>query len=230
MAAKKTTAQDLLGEDTTPTEDVDKTPKDEEEETPVDIDTSALKKEVTETVSKELVDKLNKTLVGEPVTEADTPWGKEGRNPKSWDEVANYMVEKSEKVREEKAKQTEKQQKEAADANVKAWNQIWDAEIHDLQEAGSIPKIEDKSNPNDPGIKAIQRLFEEATKMTTEGRLPTKSLKVAYYEVVSKMKQEPPGGNAPVFGQRTPTAPDKGPGYSYEELHNTSMDDILSGS
>jgi hypothetical protein len=225
-----TKTEALLEEETkvTPEKEV---PQEQEKE--LDIDTSALQEEVRSTVSKQIVSDMVTKLKGEAPSDEDVPvWEKEGRNPKSYKEIAEYAVTQFDRRQTEKEKEITRQEKlqhEAETRNqeeaLKTQNQIWDQEIAFLQENNLMPKIVDKNSKDDEGVKAARDLFEKAINLVKEGKLPSKSLIAAYYQSTPKPKAEPP-----VFGRKNagPVGEVGEPGYTYGEIHGSkSFQDIL---
>jgi len=211
------------------------TPETTEED--LEIDTTQIEAEVT----KKVTEKLLKSLTGgseEDVTSAtgeQSPWAKEGRNPRDYDEIAEWTTQLALK-RQEEARTKEVEENEAKEAEASklqqeravAFNKYWDGQLNELYEADKLPKIEDAENENDLGIKARKSLFTKMIEVNEQrvkdGKEPIYSLKEIYYE---HPINEEPGMSAPVSAGRG-SVPAEGEGYEY--VGNKSFFDILKGA
>jgi len=212
------------------------------------LDTSEMEQRIYEKVQKETVDKITKSLKGEDATEeevsdykkfANETWKKEGRNPtyeEALEFVSNKAIENIEKRQAEKI-QKENEQSEAqkrAEAEREAnLNKYIDSELEDLVSSGKLPKVVDKSDENDPGVKArravFQAMMEVNTKRASEGKDPIYSPKIVYYEHYKSPIEQPAGADAPISGGRSGVHTDGDNRASYKEIHNKSFLDLMLG-
>ena len=219
-------------ETTTETPTVKVEPKEEPE-----VDISAIEAEVTKKVS----DKIIKSLTGGSEAEIEgalgeqSPWAKEGRNPKDYDEIAQWATDLALKRQEaqkaeetEKAKEQEKEATKLQTERAEAFNKYWDTQLNELYESGKLPKIENAKDENDLGVKARKAMFSKMIEVneqrTKEGKEPIYSLKEIYYE---HPINEEPGMSAPVSAGRG-AVPAEGEGYEY--VGSKSFLDILKGA
>ena len=222
-------------ETTTETPTVKVEPKEEPQEPEVDI--SAIEAEVTKKVSERII----KTLTGGSEEEIkgalgeQSPWAKEGRNPKDYDEIAQWATElalkKQEAVKAQETEDAKEKEKEAAKLQTEraeAFNKYWDTQLNELYEGGKLPKIKNAEDENDLGVKARKALFSKMIEVneqrTKEGKEPIYSLKEIYYE---HPINEEPGMEAPVSAGRG-AVPAEGEGYEY--VGNKSFLDIIKGA
>ena|SRR3990167_396099 len=207
----------------------------EPKEPEVDIEeiVTEVKKTVSESIIKALTGGSEADVTG--ATGEQSPWAKEGRNPKDYDEIAQWATElavkKQEAVKAEEAEKAKEQEKEAAKLQTEraeAFNKYWDTQLNELFEAGKLPKIEDPKNEDDIGIRARKSLFSKMIEVneqrTKEGKEPIYSLKEIYYE---HPINEEPGMFAPVSVGRG-AVPAEGEGYEY--VGSKSFLDILKGA
>src|SRR3990167_6248738 len=202
-----------------------------------EVDIKAIEEQVTKSVSERIV----KSLLGgseEEVTTAtgeQSPWAKEGRNPRDYDEIAEWSAQLMEKKQTEaKAQeQTETTEREAAQVAAQAeratsFNKYWDTQLNELFEGGRIPPITDVKNENDPGVVARKDLFTKMIEVNEQrvkdGKEPIYSLKEIFYEHYSN---EEPGMSAPVSAGRG-TVPAEGEQYEY--VGKQSFFDILKSA
>ena len=220
------------------------TPEPQETKPEPQIDVEELKKETIRETSQAIVDKISKGL-GLTQEEQDksqaeglvAPWEKEDRNPKSYKEVAEFSADLAEWKRQqaevksqEEAKQAEATQKQTNER----WNKYWDEQVEDLINSGKLPKVEDKDNPNDPGVVAKKALYQKMWEVTQErvkgGKQPISSLKEIFYEHYEDPSAQPAGADAPVsLGKKAVSGGDS-KDYSYDEIHDQPFEKIIAGS
>ena len=222
----------------------------------VEIDTQPIIEEVVAKVTEDFDKKLPKAdkiaddvrdgiiekLTGGKDKEDQSPWQKEGRSPKSYDEVAEWGTEKAKKeLRQEIEEKDKVQAKKDNDAKAvetkrqEDWNKYWDGQIEKLVSEEKIPapseEIQAKLTDNkplteeekeDPGIKARADIFRLATENKEN------NLELVYYKHFSK-ETKPAGASAPVIGSRKAVTPSgEQSEYTYEEVHNAkTMHDLL---
>jgi hypothetical protein len=225
----------------TPSEDEDKkTPLKDKEELEKEPEKPAIDPEkLKEDISHATTEKIVRALVGEdkdkddPDQELVSPWKKENRNPKDYDEIADWSVKKKEildrrtKEVEEKAnKEKETKTKEYQENYKKAFNKYIDEQLEDLHAANKLPRIKDKDDKNDYGLVCRKKLFETMMevnkKRITEGKTAITSIKEIFYEHYQAPDQ-PAGDDAPVSPGGGGTPPSKNDDdYSYLDVHGKS--------
>ena len=213
-------------------------PLEEPKETP-EVDVTALKEEVT----KEVTEGIAQRLIGERKPEEElSPWEKEGRNPKDYDEIANYVADLTQKriaeqqaeVRkeeeEERARQTEYQQKTNEE-----WNTYWNEQLEDLRAQDKLPKVVKADDEKDAGRVAergiFNQMFQLNIKRNAEGKVPITNIKEFYYEHYKNPTDQPPGADAPISGGRKSVDEGKNKEeYTYEEINSARNFEDLLGS
>lgn len=157
--------------------------------------------------------------------------------PKSYDEIV-------ERAKAETTAEIEKRQKEQAEAQkkqfeesekqkqerVESMKKTWDEQISRLEETG-LPKLEEsiaKKIQNgeklseqelaDPAVQARRQLYSIAS----ENKEP--NLELVYYKYMQGRTNI--GANAPVGGARKSVTPQNDTPFTYEEIHNTPLEDI----
>lgn len=227
------------------------------------LDTDTIKsmaQEISQATAQEVV----KGIVGDgkPETKVEkdeleelmetAPWVKDNRNP-TYSEVIKWTVEQStprikQQIMAELQAEAEAEEKalaEAEVAKVKEQEQAntelfgkWDRQLAILEQAGDLPAIVNKADPNDEGIKARAKLFEyvrqDALNATKEGRQPVTDLtemfaahksdfvKPAEDKVINRAKNAPvTGGNKGVGNTQTDE-------IDYNEIHNMDIRTLVS--
>jgi len=108
--------------------------------------TRTVSPKISEQVSKDVTEKIVQSIQGKTGPQSDAPWAKEGRTPKSYEEVAEYgkqkaieemkkVLEEREKAQEEKTRKMSEEEKDRA----KKWDEYWDRQITKLTQEGKIP-------------------------------------------------------------------------------------------
>lgn len=214
-----------------PKEEVKEEPKKTEEEKPVEIDTSEIKKEI----SQDVTDKIVQALTGgkkEEDLSVKSPWAREGRNPRDWDEVAEWTKEqakaelKAEREADDKLKNEQQAQLEQkTQESIKQWNEYWDSQTNDLRATGKLPAITNKDDENDPGVKAQRELFKQLKEVNeqrvTKGLPIITSVKEFFYEGYKAPNSQPSGADAPVSGGKTATISGSEDEFAYEDVHQS---------
>lgn len=202
-----------------------------------EVDISAIEAQVTKSVSEKII----KSLTGgseEEVTGAtgeQSPWAKEGRNPRDYDEIAEWTTQLALKKQEEqKVKEQEENKVKEEEASklqterAESFNKYWDGQLNELFEGGKLPPITDPKNENDPGVQARKDLFTKMVEVNEQrvkdGKEPIYSLKEIFYE---HYNNEEPGMSAPVSAGRGATGQESGEDYEY--VGKKSFFDILLG-
>ena len=214
-------------------------PLEEPKETPPEIDTAALK----EAVRKEVTEDIAKRLVGERKPEEElSPWEKEGRNPKDYNEIADYVADLTQKRLTAQQAETKKeqeaqaiQQKEQQQKTTDEWNTYWDGQLDDLRTQGKLPRVGDKENKDDVGVVAQREIFSQMFQLNVqrnnEGLAPITNIKEFFYEHYKNPTDQPPGADAPVSGGKTSVDEGKNKDeYSYEDIHHARDFESLIGS
>lgn len=185
----------------------------------------------------------------------EAPWVKEGRDPTyleaiTWTTRASLPLtvkqakEQLIKEMEEEDLQEQEQQKQVEEQNQKvqkAWHAQWDQEFKDLEASGEIPPVkaspsDQKAYQADPGVKArveiMQKMTNESQKRQSEGKPILTNVVQTYYQYIKPTKEtrnnQPPGADAPVFGASKTVTPTDTTNYSYNDIHNKSIYDLLS--
>lgn len=183
----------------------------------------------------------------------DAPWVKENRNP-TYQEIVTWTAKaasplikdqikkdlEQEVADEEKAAQEKQQQAEQAQQETnQRYANAWTGQLNELTSSGKIPAVQDPKNPNDPGVKArvdlMKMLKEGYESAIAEGKVPTEDLRVVYYEKylpehpVLPQGQTVPGADAPVYGAGQTATSSGSETYTYDEIHNSSIESILTG-
>lgn len=237
----------------------EKTPEEpEEKEEPVDVPLEEVAKEVeTQTrdkVKAEILEALGVTEEQKEEAEEagyQTPWEKRGdKGPKSWDELLEASAELTDFRREldEKRQQAQQeQQQKRQEEYFEKQNQMWDIQLEELREAGHLPKVDPSikqklnkgeqltsSERRDEGLVAQYNLIKTMNDISIErqrqGKPPVTNLKEVYYEYYDKegKQNQPAGADAPVSGGSTPVTQSEG--YNYQDIHKSSLEDIMKGS
>lgn len=241
-----------MAEDNLKPED-DKTPAPKD----IEVDTAPIveqvTKEVTEKVSAQVAEQASeqatakvteniiKSIRGkEPEPEDQPSWAKRGdKTPKSYEEVGEYgadiavkRIEAKQAETAKKQEETAKQTKEADEKRTEDQNKYWTGQLKQLVEEGHIPApaegIQAKLDKNeqltqkeleDPGIKARANLWAKAR----EAKEP--NLRLVFFEHLKDTKQA--GSDAPVIGSRKSVKQEGEGEYTYEDIHNTPIEDLV---
>lgn len=234
---KKKVVEEVAEE--TPTKPPEETkPETKPEEKPPEVDTEELKKEVTQEVKDELV----KAITGktEEDIKAKSPWEKEGRNPRDYNEISDWAkdqalkeIETKEQAKEEKKKEETKATEAQIKKSNEQWNKYWDEQLEDLVTQGKLPKVENPDDDNDKGRVAQKELFVQMGKVNEErnikGQPIITSIKEFFYEGYKPPGSQPAGADAPISGGKTSVNTESEGDFSYEEIHNPkTLRDVLN--
>ena len=228
-------------------------PAEIEAEIPLEEVEEKVREDEREKFKEEILEKLG--ITDEAKEEAKEEgfkfsWEERGEPaPKDWKEVAEenarFSEWKAEKARE-KAEEAAKVKAEQEAERVKKVNAEWDRQLDELRKGGNIPeiapeikkKLEDPSSIltqkelQDPGIKAQQELFTTmglvAQKRRLQGLEPIGDLFHIYHQYIAKDQKpkKPAGATAPVSGGRKAVNTNDVEDLSYEELHNTDLEEL----
>ncbi len=240
-----------------PVEEPQETPQEEPQEDPVEpeqpqVDIEAEREKARADALKEVTDKIVASLKGPEAQEGDpvdeelvSPWDKEGRNPKSYAEIAEWSADLLQIKNERAAKEQAQREAEEREAQTKAEeeareraNSYIDNQLSELESSGKLPKILTKEpaatpeSETDPGRRARRHLFETWARVnqerTSKGLPPVTSVKEIYYE--HYQPDVVPGADAPISGAGSPASDAGNTSFAYEEIQNASFDDLLSGN
>jgi hypothetical protein len=213
----------------------------------VEIDPEKMKAEIAETVKKETVDKITKALTGKEETTkeerdkyeviAENFAKEKGRNP-TWFELVKFIKDD---IRQELKNETEqekqsreeliKKNKQVEQERSKAFNTYIDEQLNELLKSGKLPKVVNKDDPNDIGVKSRKALFQTMMEVNTDrvktGKAPIYSVKEIFYEHYKAPNTQPAGADAPISVGRGNAAVDSGEDYSYGDVHKKSFLDFF---
>lgn len=251
----------VMADDKKPPEDVTTptttTPVDDKPKDDIELDTAPIveqvTKEVTATVSKQVAEQATKDVTAKvrddivksiqgdkPAPKDQSPWEKEGRQPKSYDEVAKHgedraikRIRAEQKVADDKKVEADKRTEDQTKEKEAKQSEYWNTQLKQLVEEGHIPAphedIQTKLDKNeqltekemeDPGVKARANLWARAR----EAKEP--NLRLVYFEHLKNEK--PAGASAPVIGSRKSVNQAGKEEYTYEDIHNKTTDQIRS--
>lgn len=167
---------------------------------------SAVKDELTETLPKTLTEQITKQVM----------------------ENLNKQVDDEAKKQQE----TQQAQKTQDETNKKAMFSEWDRQVGVMQREMGLPKIINKDDPEDPGVKAQELIFK-AMNMRVEKQKAAKekvslSLIEAYHSPEYKQLTEQPGRDAPINGAKRSIGPTNGKELSYADIHNADLRDLVA--
>lgn len=247
---KNTTIDDLVNEDLEPEkpeekkEEPEKDPEKEVETPKNEVDVDAIKAEIEsnlrgsieQEVSGKVVEKLKSAFGLEEKEEKKTPWDKEGRNP-TWTEALEYVANQTkEQLAAEAEAEAQKEAQEKAKAQevekstVEQWNKYWDTQLTELEADGLMPKIE-SDKEDDPGRKARVALFETMHRVSSEREAKGLPAVTNLYEVRTRFYKDPTaqpaGADAPISGTRTASTADEGKTFTYADIRNSSIEDLV---
>lgn len=187
-----------------------------------------------EVATKKVTDDFVKKITGDKDAEDTPPWEKEGRNPRSYKEVADWSRQQARKdfeaeleTRDSKKAEAEKKQKEKTEVETQQRNQYWDQQLSSMTQEGKLPEVDDnllekveqgekltEQELDHPYVRARKRIFE----LAAQHKEP--NLELVYYKYFKPERENPPGANAPVFGSNRRVTPEGKDEFSYEEIHN----------
>lgn len=171
---------------------------------------------------------------------------REGRNPKDYAEINdeaqriaeikfNRLLEQREQERLAKSEEQAKA-REAELAKSKKFeedfNKMIDEEVDELYQNNKLPKIINKDDANDVGVKAKYELFKTMadvnTKRVKEGLQPITSISRIYNNYYKPSDSQPAGVDAPIsVGRGTVTPTDTEEVMPYHKLHKASFLDLF---
>lgn len=209
----------------------------EEEIKEVEWDPEAFEKRMEEKfgkLSEETAKKVVESVSGktEKTTETDeeliSPWDKEKRTPRDYNEITDWAIRKKEildyRMQASRAEEEQRARQAAEESNktqLDSYNRFIDDQIDDLQKAGKIKDVDERR-------ALFQTMLDVNLERQENGQPPIYSLKEIYYEYYQPPVREVPGADAPVSpGQGAIQPEDKE--VDYRDVHNKSLIDILMG-
>lgn len=202
------------------------------------IDVDKIKKELKDEVSTEVADRVSKALKGEETKDerdryqiiAEEFESKNGRSP-TWHELIPYIVEdakqalKAEQAEEARiANETEQNIANAEKEKEESFNRFIDDELNELYTNNRLPKIKDKNDPEDYGVKTRNALFqtmmEVNQKRVANNETPIYSINKIYHEYFTPPSKQPAGANAPISVGRGGNQSIDTDEFSYHDIHN----------
>lgn len=229
-----------------PKEEPKETPKEEETET-VEFDPEQLKKEAVAQAKEELGDLLKGKTDEETKENVDEFqeyqkefFAKNNRQP-TWFEVAQFTKEQVKKdfeaEQEAKAKTQEEEttkQKEIETKNQEDTNKYVADTLKELYEGDKLPKIQNKDDKDDYGIKVQNALLKTVVDVNTQrikNNLTPKTIKEIFYEDFKVPSKDVPGADAPVNMGRGGYTPDDNEEIDYKrDIQGRSIRGILSSA
>lgn len=266
-AIHDTDIKDLARE--TPPEEAQVEPKPEEptkEETEeVDLDAYAKKiaEETAQSTRNEIADLLKgapkdeKQVVEDKLTEFAASFEKDKGRAPNWIELAKFIKEenKAETKAEIMAEQKKawddynsnlEKSKQEEETKLSQQRLEYTNELMDLYQSNKLTKIQNQDDPNDPGVQAVNRLFQTMADVNTkreetyqnkakevfaaENRVPTReelnlapitSITRIFTNYYTSPTAQPPGADVPIFNTNanaSPTSDEEN--YSYREVKN----------
>lgn len=210
-----------------PTETIVDPPKEEEKKEEVTVppvDTEKLKEEMTKEITETIVERI--TGKKEENLEEKSPWEKEGRDPKDWNEVVKWSTEQAKKAVQLELEEKEKALKEQEEKNkvnqeeyTKKANEYWDNQINDLTTSGKVSKEELKD--------FWQQVLDVNTQLAEEGKPHIVSLTDFYLFHYKPKTKEVAGARAPVMGGKAKVTPQEDDDDDYMTLHRTPMRNLI---
>ena|SRR3990167_2889809 len=161
-----------------------------------------------------------------PEEEGYVPKGWTPGTEKGWNDVFGQSAKIAEEIAEKKAQEKLESYKTEVEEAAKskqaeddAVNQKWDKELDQLEKENRIPKVENESDPNDPGRAARREIFNLGIEYNSPDLIKMAALR-------DKLRSVPPAGSwAPVGSSSGTTEPSKI--VNYDEIHGKSYDDLV---
>lgn len=248
MAKKKSEVEEVSYEDiqkdtltdiiTPELEETHEEPKIEEtpvvpEEKEIEFDPEKFKQEITKDVEAKIAESNKQEVVAaKGDDELISPWAKEGRTPRDYEEVADWGIQKarvlSEREQVAKATQEAERSKQAEEYNQKQienFNKYTDMQLEDLKSAGKITTPDER--------KALfQTMLDVNMARQKEGKVPVTSIKEIFYEhyKAPKKNEQPAGADAPVSSAKQSGVSSDTQEVNYtKDIKGKSFFDILMG-
>lgn len=198
--------------------------------------------ELVDQVSAKTRDEIISKIVGEQKKEP------EKYVPESYEELMERTVnqaidafEKKQLDTKSKEEALKKEEEEKAAKIVEANNEYWDKQLQDLQQESILQKLPDEiakklaegkelteEERAHPAVSSRSELYAKSRELKDKGDADWWNLKyVAYRFGIGK---EYRGANAPVYGKPSFAEEDSKVGYSYEDIHNMTFQDIAKAA
>jgi len=234
----ETKLEDIVGEPKEEEKEIKTEVKEEEKEIEWDPkkfeeDMTAKMGKISEDSAKKVLETITKSK--EPDKEEDTelisPWKKEDRPPKDYEEVSDWGIKKKEILDKrhdvEVQKQTDEQTEKTEEFNkqqIESFNKYTNEQLNDLMESGKFPKDDTEAR------KALfQTMLDVNIARDKEHKAPIYSIKEIFYEHYKKPeKKEVAGGDAPISTGKSAVTTDEKE-VNYNDVHKKSFIDLLLG-
>lgn len=207
-----------------------------EREPQIDID--KIKQELKDEVSTEVAERVSKALKGDETKDerdryeviAEEFAQKNGRSP-AWHELVPYMVEDAKQAikaeQAEEARIANEQQQTVAKTEKEredGFNKFVDDELTELYANNRLPKIKDKEDPEDYGVRTrtalFQKMMEVNQKRVANNEPPIYSINKIFHEHFTPPSKQPAGANAPISAGRGGNQAVDTDDFSYHDIHN----------
>ncbi|HEX9060837.1 MAG TPA: hypothetical protein VF941_11715 [Clostridia bacterium] len=167
-------------------------------------------------------------LLGEEVTEKTKTELKESLKKEILEDLNKEVDEEERRQKEAKV-----QQEETTKKNEQVLHGEWDRQLGILIEQGSIPKVINKDDENDPGMVAQKNLFEAlnayAKEQQAEGKPVSLNLVEAFMSPHYAKLTKQPGKDAPINGARKSVSGNDKPVLNYlNDIHNKDLSELLA--
>jgi hypothetical protein len=160
-----------------------------------------LSKETKESVKEELKEEVKKEVLSDLQKEVDT---------------------EDAKTREQQAAQLKQQE---------TFTKEWDRQLARLEEGGQLPKPTDMKDPNDPRVKEELALFIQMRDYNLKHtEAPILNVVEFYHTAFKSPTSKPPGADAPVNGARRSVQPTDDKDFTYQSMHNSSLEELAGAN
>lgn len=228
----ETDIKDIIGAPETEEHETVEEPKIEEKPEEKEFDPDKFKEEITKDLEAKIAESNKQEVVeAKGDDELISPWAKEGRTPKDYEEVADWGIQKarvlSEREEAHKAELQAEETKKAEEYNLKQienFNKYTDMQLQDLKEAGKITTPDERK-------ELFQTMLDVNTARQKENKPPVTSIKEIFYEHYKPVKnQQPAGADAPVSSAKQSGISSDEKEVNYiKDVRNKSLIDILMG-
>lgn len=198
--------------------------------------------ELVDQVSAKTRDEIISKIVGEQKKEP------ERYVPESYEELMERTVnqaidafEKKQADMRSKEESLKKEEEEKAAKVIEANNEYWDKQLLDLQNDSVLQKLPEEiakklsegkelseEERAHPAVAARSELYAKSRELKDKGDADWWNLKYVAYKF--GIGRENRGATAPVYGKPSFAEEDSRGGYSYEDIHNLSFQDIAKGA
>ena len=205
-------------------------PVEEETET-VEFDPEALKREAADLAKSEMEPLLKGETKEETAENKDKyqeyqeKFFKDNNRQPTWFEVSSFLEDQAvERVRAEQAAEVKAREEEVTKAktveeqNNAATNKYVEDTLNDLYASDKLPKIQDKADKDDYGMRVQKQLLTKVIEVNTQrikDGAPPKTIKEILYEDFEIPAKEVAGADAPVNMGRGGYTPEDGEELNY---------------